>query len=788
MRVVFFLLSLFAIWLFAFLGAWRLYAQGRLRNDYHRDLLALGALALATVGFFWRLLFTSAWMPADGGDLLSFLFPLYRFAAQSLKGGEVPLWNPYLYGGAPFAADIQTGLFYPINLLLFFLVPKITFRALELISVLHFFLAGAFMYLCLRFIRKEGRIGRLASLAGAIAFMFSDLFIIHFGNLNMIAAASWLPLVFLFYHRALTERRVNYAVLAGLFLGVAILAGHIQPIFHILFLLGLYLLYRLYLACREDRRAIPLLLGLTALTVVIALGATAFLLLPGYEMMQLSVRAQISYEEAARFSLSPAQLIGLLNPGFFGRGPRLSWGLWDRVEVGYIGVLPLVLASLALLFRRDGLTRFLLVLAIISLLLALGDSAILHGWLYGLVPGFKQLRAPARFILLLDFALAFLAALGLDAILRPLRHGKHALFKGVLRLSFPAFLAITLVTLPLAYGVLIYSQDKDPVILQRIANATRGQVLFLLFLGGSLFLLYIRGHRWVRPQMVGFLAIGLIFVDLAATGAYIDIGTSDPTRGFQHSAAVEFLKGDEAFYRIEVPRDAWGVWQPDLALIQRLFDIGGIYTPLELADFERYRQAIGSRSSPLYSFLNAKYLITQKGASPGEGYLLAFDGDPRVDIYRTTAFPRAFIVYRSQVVVDHESAWAAIQAPGFDPAKALVVEGGKALEGDASEGRAVITSYSLNEIGLEVEAAKEGYLVLSEVYYPGWRAYVDGTEEPLLRANYAFRAVYLEPGSHEVRLAFAPTSWKVGLLIGAGTWLVLLFWGAWQVRRRLRER
>ncbi len=788
MRVVFFLLSLFAIWLFAFLGAWRLYAQGRLRNDYHRDLLALGALALATVGFFWRLLFTSAWMPADGGDLLSFLFPLYRFAAQSLKGGEVPLWNPYLYGGAPFAADIQTGLFYPINLLLFFLVPKITFRALELISVLHFFLAGAFMYLCLRFIRKEGRIGRLASLAGAIAFMFSDLFIIHFGNLNMIAAASWLPLVFLFYHRALTERRVNYALLAGLFLGVAILAGHIQPIFHILFLLGLYLLYRLYLACREDRRAIPLLLGLTALTVLIALGATAFLLLPGYEMMQLSVRAQISYEEAARFSLSPAQLIGLLNPGFFGRGPRLSWGLWDRVEVGYIGVLPLVLASLALLFRRDGLTRFLLVLAIISLLLALGDSAILHGWLYGLVPGFKQLRAPARFIFLLDFALAFLAALGLDAILRPLRHGKHALFKGVLRLSFPAFLAITLVTLPLAYGVLIYSQDKDPVILQRIANATRGQVLFLLFLGGSLFLLYIRGHRWVRPQMVGFLAIGLIFVDLAATGAYIDIGTTDPTRGFQHPAAVEFLKGDEAFYRIEVPQEIWGVWQPDLALIQRLFDIGGIYTPLELADFERYRQAIGSGSSPLYSFLNVKYLITQKGGSPGEGYLLAFDGDPRVDIYRTTAFPRAFIVYRSQVVVDHESAWAAIQAPGFDPAKALVVEGGKALEGDASEGRAVITSYSLNEIGLEVEAAKEGYLVLSEVYYPGWRAYVDGTEEPLLRANYGFRAVYLEPGSHEVRLAFAPTSWKVGLLIGAGTWLVLLFWGAWQVRRRLQER
>lgn len=286
--------------------------------------------------------------------------------------------------------------------------------------------------------------------------------------------------------------------------------------------------------------------------------------------------------------------------------------------------------------------------------------------------------------------------------------------------------------------------------------------------------------------MMGFLAIGLIFVDLAATGAYVDIGTTDPTKGFQHWKAIEFLKGDEGFYRIEVPQEIWGVWQPDLALIYRLFDVGGIYTPLELADFERYRQAIRSRSSPLYSFLNVKYLITQKDISPGEGYLLAFDGDPRVDIYRTTAFPRAFIVYRSQVAADHESAWAAIQAPGFDPANTVVVEGGKALEGDASEGRAVITSYSLNETGLEAEAASEGYLVLSEVYYPGWRAYVDGSEEPLLRANYAFRAVYLEPGLHEVRLVFAPTSWKAGLLVGAGTWLILLFWGAGRIWRRLR--
>ncbi|MEW5961673.1 MAG: hypothetical protein AB1801_28480, partial [Chloroflexota bacterium] len=81
-------------------------------------IAAAGGLALATVGFFWQILLTpNAWMPAGGGDLAPFLYPNYRFAAEQLRQGTIPLWNPHLYSGVPFAADIQAGLFYPINLL-----------------------------------------------------------------------------------------------------------------------------------------------------------------------------------------------------------------------------------------------------------------------------------------------------------------------------------------------------------------------------------------------------------------------------------------------------------------------------------------------------------------------------------------------------------------------------------------------------------------------------------------------------------------------------------------------
>ncbi|MEA3459998.1 MAG: hypothetical protein U9R11_04940, partial [Chloroflexota bacterium] len=418
------LAGLFGTWLAAYLAAYRLHRRGRLTSDYYLDILALGAIALATTGFFWPLFFTDeAWMPAVGGDLVSFIYPTYRFASSCLKRGMVPLWNPYLYGGAPFAADSQAGLFYPINLLFFLLTPNFTYRTVELMAVFHFFLAGTFMYIFLRNLQPSEslRIRRSAAVAGAIAFMFSDIFTTHFGNLNMIAVAAWLPLIFLFYHRAIVEGRPRLTVLAGVFLGIATLAGHAQITLFIVLTLAIYALYqgsqRVNEVGEKKRESLSrsLFHSLTHYLLpcyLIAFCFSALLLIPAFEMAAYTVRAEMSYQEASKYSLPPAGLVGLLIPSFFGRGPSGFWGPWDRVEVGYIGVLPLLLAGLAVSLRRDKLTRFLLGLAIISLLLAMGQYTILHGWLY-LLPGFDKVRAPARFIYVMDFALAALAALGL---------------------------------------------------------------------------------------------------------------------------------------------------------------------------------------------------------------------------------------------------------------------------------------------------------------------------------------------------------------------------------------
>ncbi len=779
----------------------------RARNDAWRDGLAIGGIGAATAGFFWRLLAGQVWMPAGGGDLAQFLYPTYTFASEWWRRGIVPLWNPYLFAGAPFVSDPQSGIFYPLNLLTFFLSAPLTFRDLEYLSVLHFFIAGAGMYAFLRWgkfaVRRspfamsngELRISIPAALAGALAFEFSDLFITHFGNLNLIAVVAWLPLVLLFYRRAVTDRRASFAAIAGILLALAFHAGHIQSFLFSVFALVLFALWYAMDEGRmtNDERVLVFChssLVYLALVAVVAVGLAAPALLPGIEFTQHTVRAAYSYEQAAQYSLPPAQLIGLFVPGFFGRGPQNAWGPWDRVEVGYIGILPILLALLALVLRRDAPVRFFGALALAGLALALGGYAILHGWLYQLVPGFGQLRAPARFIVLMDFALATLAAFGFDALLRALPRASERVFKRIVRAAPFVFLLIALPAGALAYAILILGQGQDPVLFARIAHATNALAFFILLLALATALLLARATRFFRPRVWAVLALALIFFDLFSLGAYVDASTDDPTRVFEHPDAVAFFKSDGALFRID-PRGTGvdNVWLPDASILYGLFDVNGD-NPLVLADFERYWEALGSRSSRAYDLLNAKYLIARKSAPVDRAkFTLAFE-DAAFNIYENTrVLPRAFVVSDVRVVPNHVVALDAVRADDFDPAKSVVLPQAISGQWSPSNGQrstVEIVGYGANEILLDVDAPSAGVLVLSEVFYPGWRAWVNDREVEVLRANYLFRAVEISAGVQRVRLLFDPLPFKVGAGLFLVTIVALVGWGVWR-RKAIRS-
>jgi hypothetical protein len=392
--------------------------------------------------------------------------------------------------------------------------------------------------------------------------------------------------------------------------------------------------------------------------------------------------------------------------------------------------------------------------------------------------------------LLLDFSLAALAALGLDRLLGPLGRQARRAFNSAWRVLLGLGGAAVLIGGAWAYLMIYQAQDRDPVLFWRVSAAGSGVIWAVLMLGASLAWLAARRSGRLQRRVLGWLAVGLVFLDLATVAAYTDLGDQPPTSGYDHPQVVEFLRADPGFFRIDSRTDVWGVWQPNLALLAGLYDVSGVDNPLVVADVARYLEGTGGRSTRLYDLLGVGYVLGSKEVTlDWDKFSLAFDGDPTVNVYRNeSSLPRAFVVHHAVVADDHEDAWARIHQDGFDPATIVVLEGGEPLEGPAGvEDRVQVVRYEPNALEIELEAGAEGYLFLSDPFYPGWKAELDGEPAELLRADYAFRAVKVPPGSHRVTMSFRSGSWYAGLALTLLTVLLLLMFGGLALLRRERQ-
>ncbi len=754
-----------------------------MRRSLRLDLLALVFLALLTLLFFWPVTFNLGWIPRGGGDLVSLLWPHYSYAAQSLAAGRLPFWNPTLHSGAPFAADNQISLFYPVNLLAFLLAPSLPYVVVEWLVVFHVWLAGASMYFLMRVLiptpadPPHPSFGLLAPLFSAVAFMFSDVFVTHVGNLNLNAVSAWLPAAFAALHLALTRRAWGWAAGAGVLLCLATLAGHAQMTFIVALGLGLYALWHIGWSGQHRIR----LVAVTALTFGVALGLAAFVLIPGLELARYTARVKLDYAAASSFSIPWTGLAGLFSPLIFGRGPADFWGPWDRVELGYLGVLPLFFAGLAPFKDRRGVPMFMGLLGLFALLVALGANTPLHRLLYLVVPGFAGMRVPARFILLTDFALAALAGLGL--------HHLSVVSRKRLWIWSAALLVIALTVMLLGYRNAVAATGTPHPVSLKTGMAL---VVGLLLSGAALASFLGAKSRPAAPA----LALILVAADLIGQGAGIEVDHTDPTLGFQHPAAIAFLQSQPGPTRID---NASGAWAPSAAARYGLEDVNGTNHALVLAAYETYLGAVGPRGSPQYNFLNAQFVVADKGLPPGDStFVPVFNEDPAVDIYLNTgALPRVSLVYSATVVPNGEAAFGAVHAPSFDPASQVVVtrEGDRTTPAGtaaipAGESNLYYLSYAPESFSVVAQTPAPAYLVFSEVWYPGWRAWVDGAEVPIFHADFAFRGVYLQrPGEHTVVMRFDSASWKIGLSVTLLALAALGGWtGVWFYRRVRSQR
>lgn len=771
-----------------------------------RDRHCLCALGIVTAVLFRKALFGGA-VILSHPVFLDLTHQVYAYRAYGfglLKAGVIPLWNPYNFCGAPFLANWHSAVFYPLNAI-FLLLPVHT--ALNWSIAFHFFLAGAFTFAFVRLVTG----GRAGAFLSALVFVFSGPYLLQLFPGHIFNPLPWLPLSLICGEMAVRRRRAVWYLLAGCVLGVQVLAGHPQYMAYCGGALLLYIAFRSAAACRGEGSAKPLAFAAAGIALMVATGAalSAVQLLPGAEFAAHSSRAALAGPAAVRDnSLPPENLALLAVPGLFGdmQGVRY-WGRWLYWETClYAGILPLLCAVLGAIRGRSNAARFFAGLAALSLVLAFGAYSPLFGVLYARVPGFSVFRAQAKFIALAAFSLAVLAGFGLRSILE--RDGRaRRLVAGLGAAAVAAAVAAALLAAaasatgggesPLWGRVVEYRHARGfegtppihpadaPARAAAYRTALRGVMTAaaLLLVSGAIFIAAAR----TPPALLAAAVLLVSFGDLWHFGArYVIVSPLETCRW--PAGLAEALRADRSSPRICAPNIAVpGAMQN---IIEGIAAIDG-YETVNVGLYKDYvdaSQGVGrgtridfsiDRVTPMLEALNLKYVLLpapQRFAAPG--YRPAFT-DGRVTAYaRDTPAPRVFVASRARVISDPDEALAALR-DGDGSVRGEVIlaaDPGVRLPAGvpgAPAGRAEITAENPREVRIAAGLDRPGFLVLYDVYYPGWKAYADGVEVPILRADHAFRAVFLGEGRHEVRFAYAPRSFAIGLRVSAAAVLLV---------------
>ncbi len=836
----------------------------------------------------WRSFANELGISVPHNELLSDLilenYAWKLFIIRSLKAHQIPLWNPYIFAGVPFLAAGQHSALYPFSIL-FYVLPIA--RAYGYFTVLQLFLAGLFAFIYARVIG----LGRFGATVTAITYMFSAFMIVSVVFTMIIAAAAWLPLLLAMIEliiKRVGENQGNasppilYVILGAAALGFQLLAGHIEISYYVLLVMGLYTVARLL---QIGKSGIGRIGGLgrtlfwLMVMVVLGLALGAVQLIPLYELVNTSFRqGSASYQQVVGWAYPLRRLIAFIVPDFFGNpshhsyldvfshqvvpvtrnyyGDRINtiyWGIKNYVEGGsYVGILPLILALIAVFRRRNKYTWIFAGLAVISLAFVFGTP--LYAVLFYLLPGIKQLHSPFRWIFPYTLSVAVLAGIGAHhlcglriagcRIARKSHDGRGSpdrapsaslrrpsAIKVVRKLGWMAVLAglglvaaLTLSLLfpdrviPLARRAML-SLAKAP---EAFADGRmfysyefRNLLIFGLFLAssGAVLLLVQRSPRLGGYEVWKPLALLVLILDAFVFG-YGFNPAADPKLLDFKPPVVEFLQQDKSLYRVttyNAPGEK--TFNANVGMFYDLHDVRGydsiipkqytdymgfIYAQTELLYnriapiYTNQRQAL---DSPLLDLLNVKYVITTQGIESPK-YTLVYDGEVRV--YRNEGcMPRAFSLPASCAIVTDDVAEA---LRTYDPRRWVILEGqGAKLKRQTSNVKpatcdlrpATVTSYTSNEVFIDVELGEPGFLVLADSYFPGWKAFYrpqgTGEEEEqeleIHRADGNFRSVFLPAGKWTVRFKYTPMSFKLGLFVSfmAGLVLILLlgywFWG-----------
>ena len=678
-----------------------------------KKILPISILALLTALYWYKLICSS--MTVYWEIMYKFMYPFIMFYSESLRNFSIPLWNPYLCCGTPFAAMLQTQVFYPFNLLFVFFNFPI---ALNIYIIVHTFLAGFFMYILTRY----NNFGEKESLLASAIFMFNGFFIYHFEFIHHISAYIWLPVIFYFFQRAIDELKTRYFIITSALLTIQFFGGYPQFSYYTMLILASFLILRLFtISTLANKFKIA---GLSAFSLILFIFLAAIQIIPTLELMGLSERAHgLSFGTATAYSLTLKEIMTFLFIPLW--NTFFSKVYHDAQTTGfYFGILTPVIIFLSLKIKNNKfLIYYFLFLAFSGLLLALGTNTPVYNLFLNYFPGMKYFRFPVQCIFFSIFGISFLSAYGLS-------YFKNEKIKAIILLFFVADLFL--------FGQHCYN------------------------LMDNTFFYKQKPPSWLPVKI-----------------------ENKYYRTMMNPLTFEKLKN----YLPESYDDCINYQDtniPNFPVTNKLYDING-YIILGVNNYQSVLSKLFKQgyNSKLINLLNVKYLVSNQVIN-NQNWLFLKSTNYGINVYENKKMlPRALFLRKPKYFETSNEALQYLGSGNFQPDKEILLlskdrvpEGAPIPARTAKEAQINITKYEPGKIELSVKNAAQGWLLLTETYYPGWKVFIDGKEGIIERGDYAFQAVYFEKPAlnHSLKFVYDPISFKIGAILSILAWIVVLLY------------
>lgn len=724
----------------------------------------------------------------------------------------MPLWNPYIYCGNPLMANMQTAIYYPLNILYYILAPILAWKIGMFIT---FILMPFFVYM----LAREHEVSEEGSYISALTFSFGYYTIVKAVELADINAIMWMPAVLLFTKRYAQKRKLFDLFFATITLSLSVLSGHPQVFSYVFFI---FTVYYFFFSMGKRIKFSTIFAG-GALIGGGLLLLTFIQTLPTLEFIALC-RRMIGFDYAVSRAgyMRGEHILEMFFPfskAFFNNNVKfLNWAVF--VEVTIPALLLFIIAAFGM--KKFWQKIMFLLVFVFALFIALLGNMPFYQTIYKYLLPFQTITYAGKITVLVLFVIAMLSGMGLDTLFglgrEKIRKLSATLTLVLFTLSVAAlvmfFNAVSIIKMYKMYFDPLMTLDKTVETVESYSEFMRGLAGFLCLAWAFVLIIALKGADKINKGVAAILIIGLVLINififwndnrnyyvkddrLLKKTALALLLNKDKDLLNKRILSTFLMNGRDAK---DIPSDeAESVFYrnkdslyPNVPMAYRFLNADG-FDSLLIGDFYKFKQQLSGLEKPwendAFRLLSVKYIASKafaeskmlKYMAKGQTYLFEYLKPLDIAFFVSAGAEKIFTdepqIYENEM----------FKKP-FDPEhKILLASRHKlaysGLEAKAQGAKAKLTTVLINSNEWLVKAmtSEAGFVVLTDNYYPGWEVYVNGIKKEILKTDWTFKAVYVEKGDNSIRFVYKPAIFWIaagfsllGLLIGIIYGLVFL--------------